>query len=202
MLKHQVEASEVLEQVKKKAMLHLHGMPGETLMSIQQANGVKFHAHEERLRFLVMAMAGEAGEAANIAKKIWRGDKTPGLHEKLHKEIADTANYAFMIAAHEHMNLLEEMLAALNEYEQRPDAIKPSDDDMHWGGGGPVRIKLYGPMPIPDNVASILERGMMDEETAKGMARRHIRELEHKLNLLKGVFGDGSGPSTDPTTRI
>lgn len=198
-MKHQVEASEVLDQVKKKAMLHLHGMPGETFFT---QSGWTSPEHAERLRFLVMAMAGEAGEAANIMKKIWRGDKTPGLHERLHKEIADTANYAFMIAAHEHMNLLEEMLAALNEYEQRPDAIKKSDDDMHWGGGGPVRIKLSGPTPIPDNVAGVLARGMMDEETAKGMARRHIRELERKLNLLKGVFGDRSEPSTDPTTRI
>lgn len=197
MLLIQQTKAEVLDEVQRRAFLHLHGCPGDTCMSIEQAQGSKTPRHEERLHYLVLAMAGEAGEAANIVKKMWRGDKTPGLHEKLHKEIADTANYAFMIAAHEHMNLLEDMLAALVEYEQRPDAIKPGDDDMHWGGGQPVELRP-GLTPIPDNVASILARGMMDEETAKGMARRHIRELQHRLDLLKGAVGDPTAPNPGP----
>lgn len=108
-----------------------------------------------------------------------------------------TQMHPSVIQEAECMSACTDLLEAIKEFEQRPDAIKPGDDDMHWGGGQPVELRP-GLTPIPDNVASILARGMMDEETAKGMARRHIRELEHKLNLLKGVFGDPTEVDNGP----
>lgn len=59
----------------------------------------------ERLRFLVTALAGEAGEMLNLVKKEWRGDfkdedKMPEWHWKLVGELIDVANYTDMLCDH------------------------------------------------------------------------------------------------------
>lgn len=53
------------------------------------------------------AMCGEAGEAANIVKKIRRGDRDPDLLRKLGDELADLCAYIDLLAFHAGINLDE-----------------------------------------------------------------------------------------------
>lgn len=51
------------------------------------------------------AMCGEAGEAANIVKKIRRGDIDPELIRKLGDELADLSAYIDLLAFHADIDL-------------------------------------------------------------------------------------------------
>lgn len=51
------------------------------------------------------AMCGEAGEAANIVKKIRRGDRDPDLVRKLGDELADLSAYIDLLAHHAGIDL-------------------------------------------------------------------------------------------------
>lgn len=88
-----------------------------------------FDAGPERIRYLALCMAGEAGELANLVKKEWRGDKLD--HDewlaKLKSELSDVGNYAFMLAEALGVDLPQAMLDKLIEVEQRPT----------WKGGPP-----------------------------------------------------------------
>lgn len=62
----------------------------------------------ERLYFFILALAGEAGELANVAKKMWRGDSThPPEHfqAELRKELADVRIYCEYVARELQENL-------------------------------------------------------------------------------------------------
>jgi NTP pyrophosphatase (non-canonical NTP hydrolase) len=78
----------------------------------------------DRLRFLSLALCGEAGEFANVVKKNWRGDGGPdgvlNRKAKLVEELADVANYAFLIAECLGVDLEAAMLKKLKEVEKRP----------------------------------------------------------------------------------
>jgi NTP pyrophosphatase (non-canonical NTP hydrolase) len=74
----------------------------------------------DRIRFLSLALCGEAGELANLIKKDWRGDG--GIDErrqKIVKELADVAGYVFLIAAELGVDLLMETFNKVHEVEQR-----------------------------------------------------------------------------------
>lgn len=72
-----------------------------------------------RLRFLSLALCGEAGELAGEIKKDWRGD--PGDRRMaIIKELTDVTNYAFMIAKELNINLLEKCEEKFAEVEERP----------------------------------------------------------------------------------
>jgi NTP pyrophosphatase (non-canonical NTP hydrolase) len=98
-----------LEAVRNKCREHLDGCPGgcET-----------FAGGSDRTRFLVLSLAGEAGEAANIAKKLWRGDRGVTMRHLI-KEIADTANFCGMLAEHIGFDLLSEQMKGLEGYERK-----------------------------------------------------------------------------------
>lgn len=100
------------EYVKRICREHLNGCPGITF--------------EIRTRYLALAMAGEAGEAANIVKKQWRGDLSAGNiqcdDQALIKEAADTANYAWMLLTHLGVDPIQEMKKALDGYEEKMKA--------------------------------------------------------------------------------
>lgn len=73
---------------------------------------------EEDIRFLALAMAGEAGEAANVVKKAWRdGFKTNRV--KLAEEIAGTACYLIGLAHAIGLDLDCEMRRQMAEFERR-----------------------------------------------------------------------------------
>ena len=74
---------------------------------------------EDKLRFMVLALCGEAGELANLVKKDWRGDGGD-RSEELIEELADVGNYAFMIAEALGVDLQAAMLTKLKAVEQRP----------------------------------------------------------------------------------
>lgn len=81
-----------------------------------------FDAGPERIRFLTLALAGEAGEMANNVKKEWRGDDIDRAQWliKLKSELADIGNYVFMLAEALDIDLPHAMLTKLIEVEQRP----------------------------------------------------------------------------------
>lgn len=76
----------------------------------------------ERLRFMVLALCGEAGELANYVKKEWRGDDLDDeWQKKVTSEVADIGNYIFMIAEILGLDLPQIMLNKLIEVENRPN---------------------------------------------------------------------------------
>ena len=85
---------------------------------------IKAHLHwgpiegVDRVRFMTLALCGEAGELANLVKKDWRGDDG-NRREKMIEELADCANYVFMLAEVLGVNLPVEMLVKLKAVEQR-----------------------------------------------------------------------------------
>lgn len=74
----------------------------------------------EKMRFMTLALCGEAGELANLVKKDWRGD-AGDRRTKIAAELADVANYTFMLAEGLGIDLPAAMLAKLKEVEQRPE---------------------------------------------------------------------------------
>jgi NTP pyrophosphatase (non-canonical NTP hydrolase) len=106
----------VLENVLAMAQDHLKWCPGASNPGERDSNP------GERRRFLVNAMSGEAGEAANVSKKEWRGDfanQPVMFRAKLVKEVADTVAYAFMLAAHMRFDLLMEVHDAMSGAEDK-----------------------------------------------------------------------------------
>lgn len=79
---------------------------------------------DERLRFMALALCGEAGELANLIKKDWRGDGgqlgVDSRRPKVIEELADVANYAFLLAEHLGIDLEAEMIKKAKEVEKRP----------------------------------------------------------------------------------
>jgi len=74
---------------------------------------------EERLRFLCLALAEETGELCGEVKKQWRGDDGD-RRDLMIDELADCANYCFMIAMALGIDLQNAMLNKLKKVEQRP----------------------------------------------------------------------------------
>ncbi len=70
----------------------------------------------EIVNFLALALCGEAGELANLIKKMWRGDSISP--EKIRHEIADIRIYLDHLADHLGVNIddaCEEKLAIVQE---------------------------------------------------------------------------------------
>lgn len=107
------------------------GFMGHTCVprSVREADELQAHLLEhlnwgplngaEKVRFMVLALCGEAGELANLIKKDWRGDSGDRRGE-IRAELADVGNYIFMIAAALNIDLPVVMLEKLKEVEQRP----------------------------------------------------------------------------------
>lgn len=73
---------------------------------------------DDDIRFLALAMAGEAGEAANVVKKAWR-DGAPLNRIALAEEIAGTACYLIGLASAIGMHLDNEMRDQMTAFESR-----------------------------------------------------------------------------------
>jgi len=65
------------------------------------------------------AAAGEAGEAANVAKKIRRDGPSAKLRKQLADEIADTIIYLDLLAASEGINLEEAIRSKFNRVSKK-----------------------------------------------------------------------------------
>ena len=78
-----------------------------------------FTSPEDRVRFFALALCGEAGELANFIKKDWRGD-TGDRSADIVKELADVANYTFILAMALDVDLEKAMLDKFIEVDARP----------------------------------------------------------------------------------
>ena len=104
-----------MDDLKEHIRSHLHWGPIEG---------------EDKVRFLTLALCGEAGELANLVKKDWRGDDgIPERRAKMIEELADVGNYAFMLAEILGIDLPSMMLRKLIEVEQRPAWLVHGDFD-------------------------------------------------------------------------
>lgn len=86
---------------------------------------------EKRLEYLVMGLAGEAGEVANLTKKFLRGDfddNVPEFWKRLDGELGGVAWYLGQLSLHYCQNVLEHNLAKLLGRKAR-GTIKGSGDD-------------------------------------------------------------------------
>lgn len=83
----------------------------------------------ERQRFIVLALAGEAGEIANVYKKEWRGDKIDLIAQraKILEEMADVGNYLAMLAEELEVDLDTVRLAKYEEVEKRPEFVEMAE---------------------------------------------------------------------------
>ena len=76
----------------------------DTLAAHMEWDDMAHMSPREKLRFLTLCVAGEAGETANEVKKEWRGDirnassvEQMAFMKKVEGEVADVLNYAHMI---------------------------------------------------------------------------------------------------------
>jgi NTP pyrophosphatase (non-canonical NTP hydrolase) len=76
---------------------------------------------KRHLFFLILALAGEVGELANIVKKIWR-DGNPLADEKMFDEIADIYIYLSLIAHWCGIDLDSRAASKMLEVRKRPFA--------------------------------------------------------------------------------
>lgn len=87
---------------------------------------IRAHLHWGRLegadkvRFLALALCGEAGELANLIKKDWRGD-AGDRQQKIEEELADIGNYVCMLAEALGVDLSAAMFAKLVAVEHRAE---------------------------------------------------------------------------------
>ncbi|MGO8896805.1 MAG: MazG-like family protein [Isosphaeraceae bacterium] len=74
----------------------------ERFLKLAQAKG-SLTSDTEVLNFLALAICGEAGELANLIKKMWRGDEVD--ENRIRDEIADIRIYLEHLARHLHLDL-------------------------------------------------------------------------------------------------
>ena len=98
---------------------------------------------EARLRFLVLALCGEAGELANCIKKHWRGD-AGDRREQVISELADCANYVRMLAMHLGVDLEAEMLRKVDRGRAAAEARRNAPSAL------PQALKTLGSRPARD----------------------------------------------------
>ena len=80
----------------------------------------KLKSHAEVLSFLALAVCAEAGELANLIKKMWRGDDVDS--SLLQDEIADIRIYLEHLARHLKIDLDQACTAKLDVVAQRLEA--------------------------------------------------------------------------------
>lgn len=83
----------------------------------------------DKVRFMALALCGEAGELANLIKKDWRGD-LGDRRDQIRAELSDVANYAFMLAEALSIDLADAMLSKLREVEKRPEWTRSHEHKM------------------------------------------------------------------------
>lgn len=104
--------------------------------TFKNAQGVQFHAkdgsdwsHEKWM----CAVLGELGEAANILKKIGRGDfSLESARLELAKEFADVVTYLDILAFRCGVDLGEATLYKFNEVSRRVDSPIMIDPEEQW----------------------------------------------------------------------
>jgi NTP pyrophosphatase (non-canonical NTP hydrolase) len=88
----------------------------ERFLKLAQAKG-SLTSDNEITNFLALAICGEAGELANLIKKMWRGDEVN--QEQIRDEIADIRIYLDHIACHLQIDLDQACENKLYEVAER-----------------------------------------------------------------------------------
>lgn len=71
--------------------------------------------------FLALALAGEAGELANLYKKEWRDGQADERQIKILKELGDVQAYTLMLAHSLGVDIIALAKRSFLEFEQRPE---------------------------------------------------------------------------------
>jgi NTP pyrophosphatase (non-canonical NTP hydrolase) len=71
------------------------------------------------LGFIALALAGEAGEAANVVKKMWRDGVTPEKMDHLAEEMVDIVIYLCIMLDITNIDLYQAWTAKFNELNER-----------------------------------------------------------------------------------
>lgn len=79
---------------------------------------------DPRGTFLALALAGEAGELANLFKKEWRDGLSLEHRAKMIDELGNVMAYVRMMAKHLGVDAMAESERKLLEFEQRPEYPK------------------------------------------------------------------------------
>lgn len=79
---------------------------------------------DPRGTFLSGAIAGEAGELANLYKKEWRDGQAAERTAQIKKEAGDVQCYLLMLGHHHKWDLMELAEASFLEFESRPQYRK------------------------------------------------------------------------------
>lgn len=79
---------------------------------------------DPRGTFLSHAIAGEAGELANVYKKEWRDGQDAERKALILKELGDTQAYIVMLAHHLGVDAMELAKKSFLEFERRPQYKK------------------------------------------------------------------------------
>jgi NTP pyrophosphatase (non-canonical NTP hydrolase) len=88
----------------------------DRFLKLAQAKG-SLMSDSEVLSFLALAICGEAGELANLVKKLWRGDEVD--RDQIRDEIADIRIYLEHISRHLDIDLDKACERKLDEVHDR-----------------------------------------------------------------------------------
>jgi len=92
------ERKEAMEQTWRARSEEIH------LSFVKHAQSLgRLTSEDEIVHFLALAIAGEAGELANLVKKQWQGEAVD--HQSLREEIADISIYLEHLARHLHIDI-------------------------------------------------------------------------------------------------
>jgi NTP pyrophosphatase (non-canonical NTP hydrolase) len=134
--------------------LTLNALRGANLARLPQfkdARGRPAHSEPDgsdwRLSAWSNAVLGELGEAANIIKKIERGDFTlEEAREKLGKELADVLTYLDILAYRCGVDLGQATIEKFNEVSDRVGStVRLEADDWHYDESNGSRDDEVGP---------------------------------------------------------
>jgi NTP pyrophosphatase (non-canonical NTP hydrolase) len=101
----------------------------ERFIKLAQAKG-KLATDAEVLNFLALAICGEAGELANLIKKIWRGDEVDS--GEIRDEMADIRIYLEHLARHLQFDLDAACERKLEVVAERLDAKERASKALFW----------------------------------------------------------------------
>lgn len=106
----------------------------ERFLKLAQAKG-SLTSDSEILNFLTLAICGEAGELANLVKKLWRGDDVD--RDLIRDEIADIRIYLEHLSRHLDLDLDKVCERKLDEVHERLLA-KEQQEEADIGAGRKV----------------------------------------------------------------
>lgn len=190
---------------------HLDTCPGNSNIEEKDAGFL------ERLRFLALALAGEAGEAANQVKKEWRGDGAirddyQTWEAKLEGEFVNVAQYTSMIAAHLDLDISTLSRDSFIAFEQRPEwrdmkerALKSTASRYEGAARDEINIEYRhsamnntgAPVPLaPLGSVTSRVRQSIDNSGKTPVAFRTSKETIEQLKYIGGVITDVELPNS------